>query len=49
MGRDRSEKPQSLVDALPDWVGYGFLYLVSIVPVLIAGTVVAILFFSSLR
>ncbi|KAK9834985.1 hypothetical protein WJX81_002207 [Elliptochloris bilobata] len=49
MGRDRTEKPQSFADSLPDWVGYGFLYLVSIVPVLIAGTVVAILFFNSLR
>ena len=49
VGRDISEMPQSLADNLPDWVGYGFLYLVSIAPVLIAGTVVAILFFNSLR
>jgi hypothetical protein len=49
MGRDKSEKPQGLVDMLPDWMGYGFLYLVSSIPVLIAGTVIAILFFNSLR
>jgi hypothetical protein len=49
VGRDANEKPQSLVDMLPEWVGYSFLYLVSIVPVLIAGSVVAILFFSSLK
>lgn len=49
MGRDKSEAPQSIVDTLPDWVGYGFLYFVSVIPVLIAGSVIAILFFNSLR
>ena len=49
MGRDKSEAPQGLTDMLPDWVGYGFLYFVSVIPVLIAGTVIAILFFNSLR
>jgi hypothetical protein len=49
MGRDAGEEPQSLADRLPDWMGYGFLYLVSSIPVLIAGSVVAILFFNSLR
>ena len=49
MGRDKSETPQGLTDMLPDWVGYGFLYFVSVIPVLIAGTVIAILFFNSLR
>lgn len=49
MGRDKSEAPQGLADMLPDWVGYGFLYFVSVIPVLIAGTVIAILFFNSLR
>lgn len=34
---------------LPDWMGYGFLYFVSIVPVLIVVTTIAILFFSSLK
>lgn len=48
-GRDRTEAPQGIADMLPDWVGYGFLYFVSVIPVLIAGTVIAILFFNSLR
>ena len=41
--------PQSFVDRLPDWMGYGFLYLVSAIPVIIAGSVIAILFFNSLH
>ncbi len=49
MGRDKNEAPQSFTDTLPDWVGYGFLYFVSVIPVLIAGSVIAILFFNSLR
>ncbi|KAI8107010.1 hypothetical protein M9434_001657 [Picochlorum sp. BPE23] len=49
MGRDPNEQPSGLTDLLPDWVGYGALYLVSIAPVLIALSVVAILFFNSLR
>lgn len=49
IGRDPTERPQDLTDMLPDWVGYGALYLVSIAPVLIALSVVAILFFNSLR
>ncbi|BDA42616.1 Ycf3-interacting protein 1, chloroplastic [Coccomyxa sp. Obi] len=49
MGRDKSEEPQSLIDTLPDWVGYGLLYFISVIPVLIAGSVIAILFFNSLR
>lgn len=49
MARDKNEKPQELLDMLPDWMGYGVLYLISAVPVLIAGTVIAILFFNSLR
>jgi len=47
--RDKTEGPQGLTDLLPDWVGYGFLYFVSVIPVLIATSVVAILFFNSLR
>ena len=47
--RDKTEAPQGIADMLPDWVGYGFLYFVSVIPVLIAGTVIAILFFNSLR
>ena len=49
MGRDPNDKPQGFADMLPDWVGYGALYLVSIAPVLIALSVVAVLFANSLR
>lgn len=33
---------------LPEWMGYGFLYFVSTIPVLIVVVTIAILFFSSL-
>ncbi|PSC74164.1 sugar phosphate phosphate translocator [Micractinium conductrix] len=36
MGRDPTEAPKGALDRLPDWVGYGFLYFISIAPVLIA-------------
>lgn len=49
MGRDPSEKPQSLADSLPDWVGYGALYAVSVLPLVIAGTVILVLFLNSLK
>ena len=49
VGRDPNEKPESLLDMLPDWVGYGGLYLVSSGPVLIAVSVIVILFLNSLR
>eukprot|EP01025_Chloroclados_australasicus_P053030 TRINITY_DN6203_c0_g1_i1.p2 TRINITY_DN6203_c0_g1~~TRINITY_DN6203_c0_g1_i1.p2 ORF type:complete len:258 (-),score=33.43 TRINITY_DN6203_c0_g1_i1:214-987(-) len=49
MGRDKNEKPQSLLDRLPDWVGYGAIYGVSVVPIIIGVLVVTLLFFSSLR
>lgn len=49
IGRDPNDKPQGLADMLPDWVGYGALYLVSVAPVLIALSVVAVLFANSLR
>lgn len=49
MGRDKSEEPQSITDMLPDWVGYGALYGVSILPVLIVIGVTAILFLNSLH
>lgn len=51
MGNDtrKGEKPQSLADMLPDWVGYGFLYGVSSLPVLLAVGVVLVLFFNSLK
>lgn len=43
------DKPQSISDLLPDWVGYGTLYGISAVPVLLVVGTVLILFFSSLR
>ena len=49
VGRDPSEKPQSPADLLLDWVGYGALYAVSALPVVIAGTVILVLFLNSLR
>lgn len=49
LGRDPSEKPKSLTDMLPDWVGYSSVYVISAIPILIGGTVIAVLFFSSLR
>ncbi len=49
MSRDKNEEPQSILDTLPDWVGYGLLYFVSVIPVLIASSVIAILFFNSLK
>lgn len=49
MGRDPSEQPRDLADRLPDWVGYGALYLVSIAPVLIAIAAITVLFLNSLR
>lgn len=49
IGRDKSERPGSILDTLPDWVGYGTLYVITVIPVIIAVTVIAILFVSSLR
>ena len=49
MGRDPREQAKSLSDRLPDWVGYGFLYFISIAPVLIAAGAITVLFLNSLR
>ena len=49
VGRDPKEKPQGLVDMLPDWVGYSGLYVITLGPVFILGTTIAVLFFSSLK
>ncbi|KAK9802657.1 hypothetical protein WJX73_001358 [Symbiochloris irregularis] len=49
MKRDPNEKPQSILDTLPDWVGYTALYGISSLPVIIGVTVVVILFLNSLR
>lgn len=49
IGRDRNEAPQGFEDLLPDWVGYGALYVVSIAPILIGGAVVLVLFLNSVK
>lgn len=49
LGRDKNEQPTGFADSLPDWVGYSLLYVISVIPVIIAGTTVAILFFNSLK
>ena len=49
VGRDKSELPQGLADLLPDWFGYGFLYTLTGIPVIIGFLVVAVLFFNSLK
>jgi hypothetical protein len=48
-GRDPNEQPQGLADMLPDWMGYGALYAITLVPIGILGVTVAILFLSSLK
>lgn len=49
VGRDPLEPRRGFMDRLPDWMGYGTLYAVSAVPVVIVIVVVYILFTSSLR
>jgi hypothetical protein len=49
MGRDPAEQPRDMADKLPDWVGYGFLYFISVAPVLIAIGAIVVLFLNSLR
>ena len=49
LGRDKNEQSTGFADQLPDWVGYSLLYVISVIPVIIAGTTVAILFFNSLK
>jgi hypothetical protein len=49
IGRDASEKPSDLMDMLPDWVGYGALYLFSSIPIIIVIVTISILFTNSLR
>ncbi|KAG2447736.1 hypothetical protein HYH02_007196 [Chlamydomonas schloesseri] len=43
------EKPQNLTDMLPGWVGYGVLYGVSAIPVLLVVGTILILFYNSLK
>jgi hypothetical protein len=51
MGKEAraGDKPQTLADLMPDWVGYGTLYGISLIPVMLAVGAVAVIFFSSLR
>ncbi|GAX81151.1 hypothetical protein CEUSTIGMA_g8584.t1 [Chlamydomonas eustigma] len=51
MGADlrKGEKPQGLMDMLPSWVGYGALYGISFIPVLLVIVTVLVLFYNSLK
>jgi hypothetical protein len=51
MGKEqrKGDEPQGLTDMLPDWVGYGTLYGVSVIPVLLVVGTVLILFYNSLK
>jgi len=51
MGADlrKGEKPQGLEDMLPSWVGYGALYGISFIPVLLVVVTVLVLFYNSLK
>ncbi|GBF99317.1 hypothetical protein Rsub_12098 [Raphidocelis subcapitata] len=43
------DRPQTLADLLPDWVGYSALYGLSTIPVMLAVGAVLVLFYNSLR
>jgi hypothetical protein len=43
------DKPQSMEDMLPDWVGYTTLYGISAIPIIIVVATISILFVSSLK
>ncbi|KXZ44888.1 hypothetical protein GPECTOR_61g841 [Gonium pectorale] len=45
----QGEKPQNMTDMLPGWVGYGVLYGVSAIPVLLVVGTILILFYNSLK
>ena len=49
VGSPSGDKPKSLMDQLPDWVGYGMLYGVSVIPLAMAAGVVIIVFWNSLK
>ena len=49
IGRDKEDVAQSFTDYLPDWMGYGFLYFVTIIPIIIVVVTVSIVFVSSLK
>jgi hypothetical protein len=43
------EKPQDLADMMPAWMGYGALYGISFIPVLLVIMTVLVLFYNSLK
>jgi hypothetical protein len=45
----KGEKPQNMTDMLPGWVGYGVLFGVSSIPVLLVVGTILILFYNSLK
>lgn len=49
VGRDPSEKREGVLDLLPDWVGYGGLYAVTLIPAFILIGTVTLLFVTSLK
>lgn len=51
MGKEarKGDQPQDLADMLPDWVGFGTLYGISVIPVLLVVGTVLILFYNSLK
>jgi hypothetical protein len=51
MGKEarKGDEPQGLADMLPDWVGFGTLYGISAIPVLLVVGTVLILFYNSLK
>jgi hypothetical protein len=51
MGKDAraGDKPQTLADLLPDWMGFGVLYGISAIPVMLAVGAILVLFYNSLR
>lgn len=48
-GARAGDKPQGLMDLLPDWVGFGALYGISAIPALLAIGAILVLFYNSLR
>ena len=51
MGKEArgGDKPQTMADMLPDWVGYGALYGISSIPALLAVGAILVLFWNSLQ
>ena len=51
MGKEAraGDKPQTLADLRPDWMGFGVLYGISAIPVMLAVGAILVLFYNSLR